>query len=303
MTKKKILITGSCGFTFGNFIRKLVYEKQPYEVISLDRLSHMDLNAIYWNKNHSFYLADVNDAHILRAIFELERPEMVIHGANEALLESKMFETNVNGTASIARLCKEFKVNKLLYISTEEVYGNTSLFASLETDVVNPETTFANSKYEGEFVVRDILDDSDTEFNIARLSNTYGPRQKKNNFIPSCIRSLKLLNQNTIEYVDDVRSWTHAFDCGSAILTVLEKGLNKETYNISSGQELSNYEVLNKIAQGLECEINHKQMPGSKRFFMNTNKLKELGWNAEFKFKDGLYNTIDWYSSNLYFIK
>lgn len=304
MNKKKILITGSCGFTFGNFIRKLVYEKQPYEVISLDRLSHMDLNAIYWNKNHSFYLADVNDAHILRAIFELERPELVIHGANESLFESKMYETNVNGTASVARLCKEFKVKKMLYISTEEVYGHTPLSNSLETDIVNPETPFSKSKYEGEFVVRDILDDSDVEFNIARLSTSYGPRQKKDNFIPHCIRNLHLLKNYTIEYnSEDSRDWTHAFDCGSAILTILEKGLNKETYNVGSGQELSHYEVLNRVAQCLQVEANHKQKSGGIRYFMNTDKLKQLGWSAEFKFKDGLNDTIDWFLHNSWTLK
>lgn len=304
MNKKKILITGSCGFTFGNFIRKLVYEKQPYEVISLDRLSHMDLNAIYWNKNHSFYLADINDSHILRAIFDLERPEIVIHGANESMYEAKMFETNVNGTASIARLCKEFKVNKLLHISTEEVYGHTPLSSSLETDIVNPQNPFAKSKYEGEFMVRDILDDSDVHFNIARLSTSYGPRQKKSNFIPHCIRDLHLLKNKAIEYnSEDCRDWTHVFDINSALLTILEKGLNKETYNVGAEQELSHYEVLNKVAQCLQVEVNHKQIQGGIRYFMNATKLKQLGWNADFKFKDGLQDAINWYLTNLWFIK
>ena len=52
MNKQKILITGSCGFIFSNFVRKVVYENLPYSICSIDRISNNSLNNIYWNKSH-----------------------------------------------------------------------------------------------------------------------------------------------------------------------------------------------------------------------------------------------------------
>jgi len=85
--KKKVLCTGTCGFIFSNFIRRAIYTKLPYSFVSIDRVNFDDLNSVYWNKNHIFYIADIRDQHIIDTIFRFEKPDIVIHGAAESVRE------------------------------------------------------------------------------------------------------------------------------------------------------------------------------------------------------------------------
>jgi dTDP-D-glucose 4,6-dehydratase len=59
--KKNILCTGTCGFLMGNFVRRAIYEKQPYSFISIDKASNNSINSLYWNKNHTFHIADITE--------------------------------------------------------------------------------------------------------------------------------------------------------------------------------------------------------------------------------------------------
>jgi dTDP-glucose 4,6-dehydratase len=87
MSRLKVLCTGTCGFIFGNFIRKAIYEKQPYSFVSIDRVNANAINSMYWNKNHTFHVADIRDQHVIDVIFQFEKPDIVIHGAAESVRE------------------------------------------------------------------------------------------------------------------------------------------------------------------------------------------------------------------------
>src|SRR5260370_5247651 len=129
---KTILITGSCGFIFSNFIRKIVYEsnrnreKYPFKVISLDRVSG-NSNLLFVNKNHIFHVADIRDQHIIDVIFQHDRPDIVIHGASETFVDysltdpNSFISSNVFTTQFAINACVKHRVEKLIYISTDEV--------------------------------------------------------------------------------------------------------------------------------------------------------------------------------------
>src|SRR5512135_3619412 len=133
---KKVLVTGSCGFIFSNFVRKAIYDqnqKRPqerqYKFTSVDRVTANALNSTYWNKNHDFHVADIRDQHVMDVIFQLEQPDIVIHGAAESFVDSSLKDpnsfvtSNVLGTQVIINSCLKYKVERLIYISTDEVYG------------------------------------------------------------------------------------------------------------------------------------------------------------------------------------
>src|SRR5579871_2976903 len=130
---KKILVTGSCGFIFSNYIRKAIYDQKKGVdrdvFISIDRVTANNLNSMYWNKNHTFYPADIRDNHVIDVIFQREQPDLVIHGAAETFVDSSLSDpnsfitSNVLGTQVIINACLKHKVKKLVYVSTDEVYG------------------------------------------------------------------------------------------------------------------------------------------------------------------------------------
>src|SRR5271170_5087017 len=126
---QKILVTGSCGFILSNFIRKIIYDKHPYEVVSIDRVNSDSTNSMYWNKNHTFHIADICDQHVIDTIFKFEQPDIVIHGAAQTSVDRSLWEpnayvtANVLGTQTIINACQDHKVKRLIYISTDGVYG------------------------------------------------------------------------------------------------------------------------------------------------------------------------------------
>src|SRR5258708_27389 len=121
---KKVLLTGTCGFIFSNFIRRAIYERQPYSFVSIDRVAG-NANALYSHKNHVFHLADLRDQHIIDKIFQFEQPDIVIHGAAESFVDSSLSDpnsfvtSNVLGTQVVINACVKHKVERLIYISTD----------------------------------------------------------------------------------------------------------------------------------------------------------------------------------------
>lgn len=315
---KKVLITGSCGFIFGNYVRKLVYDKKPYEVVSVDRVTANALNSMYWNKNHAFYPADIRDEHILDVIFQREQPDVVIHGAAETFVDTSLKDpnsfvtSNVLGTQVVINCCIKHKVKKLVYISTDEVYGQLTddkEAAWTEEAALNPRNPYSASKASGELLVRAAHASHGLIYNITRSSNNYGPRQLPEKLIPKAIKCI--LDGKKIPIYGQgkqIRDWTYVADNCTAITNVLEKGLPNETYNISSHQEYTNIEIIqavcNAMGSGHDLISFVEERPGHDfRYSVSTDKLKSLGWKPSYKFKDGIAETVQWYKDNQWFLK
>lgn len=320
MNKKKVLVTGSCGFIIGNLVRKAVYEKQPYQLVSIDKVSTNALNSMYWNKNHTFHIADIRDQHIIDVIFQFEKPDVVIHGAAEthvdlSLTDPNAFVTsNVLGTQVIVNACVKHKVDKLIYISTDEVYGHLTDESSpswTEDSAINPRNPYAATKAAGELIVKAAYQSHGLKYNITRSSNNYGPRQMPDKLVPKTIKCI--MHDNKIPIYGQglqIRDWTHVFDNCSAILTILNKGEDNQIYNISANQEFTNIEVVQHICNALskghnliEHIIDPRGNGHDFRYSVDSSKIRELGWEPKYKFKDGIISTAEWFQANQWFIK
>lgn len=316
---KKVLVTGSGGFIFSNFIRKAIYERQPYKFVSVDKVTKSTvLNTIYINKDHSFYFGDVSDAHLMNVIFEFERPDIVIHGAAESFMNpalkdpSAFITSNIFGTQVIIDACIKWGVEKLIYISDDEVYGqlkNEGAASWSESASLNPGNPYSASKAAGELLVKAAHNSYGLNYNITRSSNNYGPRQTNERLIPKAIKcimdgeKIPLYGQGL-----QIRDWTHVYDNCSALLTVLNSGALNETYNISANQEFTNIEVIQKICnamgRGHDLVSFIKELPGHDfRHSTNSAKIRELGWKPNYKFNNGIVETVEWYQKNSWFLK
>lgn len=313
MDKQKLLITGSCGFIFSNFVKKVIYEDHPYRVVSLDRVNHNGLNSLYWNKNHTFHVADITDSHILDVIFQIEKPDIVIHGAAESAVDASLKDpnrfitSNVLGTQNVINSCLKHSVKKLVYISTDEVYGHLlteSAPSWTEDSVLAPRNPYAASKAAGELLVKAAHQCHGLTYNITRSSNNYGPRQTTDKLIPRVIKCI--LNNEKIPVYGSglqIRDWTHVFDNCGAILKVLSDGTPNETYNIAANQELTNIEVINKICNVIGSGFNlvthvEDRLGHDFRYSIDSSKIRNLGWKPNYKFKNGIIETVEWFNKN-----
>lgn len=318
--KKKLLCTGSCGFILSNLLRKAVYEKQPYTLVSVDCVNLHSINSMYWNKNHIFHIADIRDQHIIDTIFQFEKPDIVIHGAAETFVDTSLTDpnsfvtSNVLGTQVIINACLKHKVEKLVYVSTDEVYGQLTSENDIswtEESSLNPRNPYAATKAAGELLVKAANQSFGLKYNITRSSNNYGPRQATEKLIPKTIKCI-LENKKIPIYGQglQIRDWTHVYDNCAALFHVVNNGKDNETYNISSNQEFNNIEVVQKICNIMEkgySLINHIDDPRGSghdfRYSVDSSKIRKLGWKPQFKFKEGISQCVNWYLLNQWILK
>jgi dTDP-glucose 4,6-dehydratase len=102
----------------------------------------------------------------------------------------------------------------------------------------------------------------------------------------------------------NVRDWIFVDDHCSGILAALEKGKPGEIYNVGGASEFSNLVLVKKLLKmmkkGEELISFVKDRPGhDRRYAIDFSKAgKELGWNPEYNFENGIQKTIDWYLNN-----
>lgn len=307
MDKKKILITGSCGFILRSLVYKIIHDNLPYQVVSLDRVSSHVANNIYWNKSHAFHIADIRDKHIMDVIFQIEMPDIVIHGAAEMTDPEHFFDTNMDGTQNIVDSCIKHKIGKLIYISDSIVYKK-HVMPTEETPIkVVDLAPYALSKAGGEKAVKDAAMMHGLIYNIVRLSNAYGHRQTTIGLIPKVMQGI--LQEREISLPNDgstSRDWTHVFDHCSAILSVLNSGQDNEIYNVSANQELTDIEVAWKVCNVMEKGhnlITYDKKPDDGNPLIDSSKIKQIGWEPQYKFKRGVIETTEWFKKNQWFLK
>lgn len=307
---KKVLVTGSGGFVFSNFVRKALFNKSDYSFVSIDLCTGPNiLSNIYANKGHVFHIGDVADKHFVDVIFELERPDIVIHGAdNNSNDSAALIRTNILGTQNILEACVKWQVERILHVSSDTVYGPVESAKEDET-VPNPTTLYAASKLSSELLVKAANKTSGLKYDIVRLGSSYGPRQQTRNFIPTAVKGI-LENKEMVFIAkgDAAKEWTFVEDIYSGVMAVLAKGPSNQIYNISSGSEFTYLEVFQEICNVFErgyelIKFVESSSPQEYRYSTDNSKVKALGWKPNFKLKNGLFHTCSWYEKNPWFLR
>lgn len=314
----KILITGGAGFIGSAFVRSVIASpkgaKQSYEIVVVDKLTYAgDLARLAGLKGKfTFYKTDICDKPAIKRIFDTERPDIVVHLAAESHVDrsilgsDEFIETNVRGTQVILDAAKAFGVKRFVHISTDEVYGDIEKGQFYEQTSFNPSSPYSASKAAADLLVKAYIRTFGFPAIIIRPSNNYGPWQYPEKFIPVII--YKALKDQKIPVYGrglNVREWLYVEDCADAIKAVMNRGRTGEAYNLGSGNEMANIEVVKLI-----LDILHKpysligfvqDRPGHDlRYRLNSDKLrKELHWNARYNFEKAINTTIEWYFKNI----
>lgn len=297
---KNIFITGSCGFLFSNFIRKVIYYKLDYKISSLDVISNSHiLNNVFENKNHSFYIGSCADKHLLNIIFLSEKPDVIVHGA----FDSNSIENNFMQTFSLLEKCKEHNIKKFVYISSDEVYGSNKEICFNELSVLNAINNLSLSKINCEELVKNYCKLNNISYCIVRCSNFFGPRQNKKNIFVDSIYKFKNNQTVTLEnFGKNTRDYGYVVDAVNGILKILENWKNNETYNLTRGFELTELDILNEISEIMGSDKSLIKVNSNSndyiRIISTNHKLKSLGWEPEVSLKDGLKNFVQWYLNN-----
>ncbi len=312
----RLLVTGGAGFIGSNFIRQYLARNPADSILNLDKLTYAgNLENLAEVENHSgyrFVKGDVCDGALAAELVRDERPDAIVHFAAEShvdrsILEpSPAFETNLRGTFTLLEAAREFKVERFLQISTDEVYG--SLAEPLEADENFPlraSSPYAAAKAGADLLALSFFTTYKTPVIVTRASNNYGPRQFPEKFIPLMITNA-LENRPLPIYGDglQVRDWLHVEDHCAAIESVVARGRPGEIYNIGGNCSRDNLSVAREILRLtgrpeslLQTVVDR---PGhDRRYALASAKLeRELGWSPRTGFAEGLARTIEWYRSH-----
>lgn len=327
---KTILITGGAGFIGSNFVKMMLEKHTDYKVINIDALTYAgnleNLKDIDESPRYEFIKVDIRDREKIEEIFKNNNITSVVNIAAESHVDRSIEEpeaflvSNIIGTQVLLdtakkywkvnpndKYCKEYKPGvKFLQVSTDEVYGalgNIGKF--VETMPLMPNSPYSASKASADLIVRAYNKTYGVPVNITRCSNNYGPYQFPEKLIPLVINNC-LKDKDLPVYGDgkQVRDWLHVSDHCSAIDIVLHKGRDGEVYNIGGNNEKANIEIVKIIISALGKSENLikyvKDRPGHDRRYAidNTKIIKELGWEPEYTFEQGIMETIQWYIHN-----
>ncbi len=314
-----ILVTGGAGFIGSCFVRHMLKKHPDYKIINLDSLTYAgnieNLDDVKDNTNYKFVHGDICDRNLVKEL--VSGVDCVVNFAAEShvdnsILHPEVFvKTNVEGTLNLLQAAKEFKIERYLQVSTDEVYGSlgkTGYF--YETTPLAPNSPYSASKASADLLVRAYFETYKLPTLNTRCSNNYGPYQYPEKLIPFFISKL-LKGEKVPVYGDglNVRDWLYVYDHCEAIDRVLHKGKVGEVYNIGGHNEKTNLEITHLILDAMgkdETSIEYvaDRLGHDRRYAISNDKItSELNWEPSVTFEEGIKMTIDWYLSNQEWMK
>ena len=302
----KIMTTGGRGFIGSHFVEKVLKFNNVLSVIDYDCMTYAASKSLPFDDNPKY-------EHVNKNIQDIQRlppnVDYIVNFAAESHVDNSIaspsifIESNVLGVYNLLELIrgKVYSRPQLIHISTDEVYGDADDGDNHfdENHKLTPSNPYAGSKAAAEMMIMSYGRTFGIDYKITRSTNNYGPRQYPEKLIPKCIDSIN--SGKKIPLHGDgsyVRDWIHVEDNVSGIWYVIEYGENRNVYNISGNNPLSNIEVVKQVCSwfGIEDYKSHVEFVENRlgqdaRYSINSRKVEDLCWSR--KFGKGLTNYVE----------
>lgn len=315
---KSIIVTGGSGFIGSNLVEYLLREKPEHKIINLSKhtyaMNPKGLQHLESNRHYKFVALDITDSLALYRLIKKEHVEHIYHLAAEThvdrsfLYPKDFLNANLIGTFSILEVLRKKKGVKLLFMSTDEVFGDVPAPAKCkETEMLCPRNPYSAAKAAAEMYVIAYHHSFNVNAVIARSMNNFGPRQHPEKLIGKIISRSLTDKSFTLFKGGAIRGWIYVEDTCSALKTIMEKGVSGEIYHIPPDSYLSVPEVANKILeltgkQHLFQGYKDTRLKDDERYALDGSKMVEkLEWSPKHSFHDGLVATIEWFRNNRWF--
>lgn len=313
-TPKNLLVTGGCGFIGSNFVRYWMEQHPESKVVVYDKLTYAgrkeNLHDLWDSPNLSLVVADIGDMHAVRKACQDNAIDLIVNFAAETHVDQSILgpliftDTNVRGTHVLLEVARELGI-RLHHISTDEVYGHIKdNHQSVETDELAPRSPYAASKAAADQLVQAYAITYGIPVTITRGANNVGPYQYPEKAVP-LFSTNAILGEPLPVYGDgqQMRDYAHVYDHCTGIETVLLKGNIGEVYNVGTGREMTNLEMVDIVLDTLGKDrslIKHvTDRPGhDRRYSMNVDKLRALGWEPKYDPKQAVAEAAKWYEDN-----
>jgi UDP-glucose 4-epimerase len=301
----EVLVTGGAGFIGSNIVDGLI--KEGHKAIVVDNLSTGKKENL--NEKAEFYQLDIRDQELEKVFEENEISHIIHHAAQidvQHSIKDPLFDAhnNILGTINVLEMAKEYEVEKIIYASSAAVYGEPDYLPVDEEHPIKAMSPYGITKHTPEHYIKMYSELYNLKYTIFRYSNVYGPRQdpKGEGGVVSIFVDEMLAEERPVIFGDgeQTRDFIHVYDIVKANLLALEKGdnilVNISTESRDSVNDLVDY--LNEILPYSLEAINEEARKGDILHSSLANgKAKELlGWTPDYDLREGLKQTVEYYS-------
>jgi len=309
---EKVVVTGGLGFIGSNFIHHIIQSNEHSKVTNLDYGKSGNAANLKDLRRHPRYRLVKGDISNPRTCQEIPRnTDYVVNFAAETHVDRSIsnpepfLNSNLIGFYNLLEASRKFDLQKLVHVSTDEVYGSINSGSFSEQSPLNPSSPYSATKAAADMLARAWHETYKVPVVIVRCTNNFGPYQHPEKFIPKAIlRSIRKMKIPLYGGGGQIRDWTYVEDFCDGISKVVEKGAPGEIYNFSSGNEFTNRQVAERIIRYLGVPetgvVDVDDRPGHDfRYSISSVKTREqLGWQPHHSFDDALGRTVDWYVNN-----
>lgn len=314
---EKILVTGADGFIGSHLVELLLAEGYSVRALSqynsfnywgwLDDIRHPRLEVVCGDVRDPNYCR-----HITRGCDTVLHLAALIAIPYSYTAPDSYVDTNIRGTLNICQAARDEGVRRIVVTSTSEVYGTAQYVPIDEKHPRQPQSPYSATKIGADAIAKSFFNAFGLPVVIARPFNTYGPRQSARAIIPTIIT--QIANGATEIKVGDLtptRDFNYVRDtCRGFLALARAEGIDGEEINICTGTEISMADTLQLIADLMGANVqwvqDEQRLRPSKsevfRLLGDNTKIKQLtDWQPTYSLRDGLAETIKWFSdpSNL----
>ena len=303
-----LVIAGGAGFIGSNFARFIAESRPDWDLRILDKLTYAGDRRRLADVNCQFLNGDIADPEVTKSAVKGAR--WLVNFAAETHVDrslqdaSDFLRTNVIGTFVLMQAAGKAGVERIVHVSTDEVYGESRGQAFYESDPLHPRSPYSASKSGGDLQALALHATYGLPVCITRGANTIGPWQHPEKAVP--LFTINALLGHPLPVYgrgEQRRDRLHVDDHCSAILTVLEQGELGTTYNVAAGNNRDNLTVVRAILERLgqpESMIRFvADRPGHDwDYVMDASRLHALGWSPAYDFNASLNRTVDWYTEH-----
>ena len=312
-----LLVTGGCGFIGSNFINYIFDTYSKINIFNIDALYYCAnennvRSDIINSKRYNLIKGNIRSEDLINHILKDYNINYVIHFAAQSHVQNSFDDAiqytkdNVLGTHTLLECCRKYnKIIRFIHVSTDEVYGESSLDEEHKTEfsVLCPTNPYAGTKAGAELVAQTYYHSFKMPIIITRGNNVYGPNQYPEKLIPKFIEQLKNNKKVTIQGDGSaLRGFLYVSDTVKAFETILRLGEIGQIYNIGCDEHME-YSVLSvakmliKMIKNTEkyedwIEYIEDRPFNDSRYYISNEKVKNLGWSIEVNFIDGLKKLI-----------
>ena len=311
---KKVLVTGAAGFIGSHLAEALLARGDT--VVGLDEfndyydpaIKRKNITEAMKNPQYKMVEADICDEAALRAVFENERPEVVVHlaaraGVRPSLQDPNLYHrVNVIGGQHILDACRDYKPSHLVFASSSSVYGGSTAVPFTETDpVMRPISPYAATKRMNELQGHVYSHIYGVNVTMLRFFTVYGPRQRPDMAIRMFVRNL--IEGRPIPMFGDGstrRDYTYIEDIIDGVVRCVDRPFPYEIFNLGESHTTSLAELIELIAKhvGKPAVIDRRALqPGDVEItYADVSHARELlGYAPRFSMDEGIERFVAWY--------